>query len=85
MQGLQQGKARSNRASGLVTALLATAGLTLTVCVGGCSAIETPLPDLKPVATSSLSQQERAKAVEELNRKRATHEQEAEKQIEQSR
>jgi hypothetical protein len=43
------------------------------------------LPDTTPTVTSSISQPDRQKAMEELNKKGATHEQDAEKQIEQSR
>ncbi len=49
------------------------------------SSIKTPLPDLTPTVTSSISQPDRQKAVEELNKKGATHEQDAEKQIEELR
>jgi len=72
--------------SARVTALLALGGLTVAAFVGGCSnSIRTPLPELKPVASTALSQEDRKKAVDELNRKRATQEQDAEHQIEQSR
>ena len=57
----------------------------LALAGGACSSITTPLPDLTPTVTSSMSQPERQKAVEELNKKGATHEQDAEKQIEHSR
>jgi hypothetical protein len=60
--------------------------LSLALTVAACStSVQTPLPDLKPVASNSMSQAEQKKAVEELNRKRATHEQDAEQQIENSR
>jgi len=85
MRAMQRGKGRRCNTIGLaaVGALCALAPAIL----GGCSTtIQTPLPDLKPVSsTSSLSQEERKKAVEELNKVRATHEQDAEQQIEQSR
>jgi hypothetical protein len=86
MQEKHKGIAGRIGAPRLVRAVLAAAGLTLAVSAGGCgTAIETPLPDVKASASSSLTQAERAKAVEELNRKRATHEQDAEQQIQQSR
>jgi hypothetical protein len=72
-------------ARGRVTVLLALGGLAIAAFVGGCSSIQTPLPELKPVAATALSQEDRKKAVDELNRKRATQEQDAEHQIEQSR
>lgn len=53
--------------------------------IGGCSSISTPLPDLGPVATGSLSKQQEKAAVDDLSRQGSTHAQDAEKQIEQSR
>lgn len=70
----------------LCCALAVVACLAAAVAAGGCgTTIGTPLPEVGPVAPTSLTQAERAKAVEELDRKRATHEQDAEQQIEQSR
>jgi hypothetical protein len=67
------------------TAALATI-LALAAIAGGCSSISTPLPDIiRPPANASLSDKERKEAVDELTRKRETHEQDAEQQIEQSR
>jgi hypothetical protein len=63
----------------------ALAFAALAALSGGCATIETPLPDIKPATANSLSQEERKKAVEDLNKARATHEQAAEQQIEQSR
>lgn len=58
----------------------------LTALAGCASSISTPLPDLgASTTTGSLSQQEQKAAVEDLNRQGATHEQDAERQIEQSR
>jgi hypothetical protein len=58
----------------------------LAVLAGCSSSISTPLPDLGSSAkTGSLSQQQQKAAVEDLNRQGATHEQDAERQIEQSR
>lgn len=57
--------------------------LCLAFIMTGCSSsISTPLPDLKPSTSTAMSQQDRQKAMEELNRKRDTHEEEAERQIE---
>ena len=57
----------------------------LALATSACSSINTPLPDVTPTVTSSVSQPDRQKAVEELNKKGATHQQDAEKQIEESR
>jgi hypothetical protein len=67
------------------TVLLALGGLAVAAFAGGCSSSQTPLPELKPVASTALSQEDTKKAVDELNRKRATQEQDAEHQIQQSR
>jgi hypothetical protein len=83
MQEMRAAKAGS-RATARLKALFAAGALSL--AVGGCgTAIETPLPDVKAAASTSLTQSERDKAVAELNRKRLTHEQDAEQQIEQAR
>jgi hypothetical protein len=83
MKAMQQGKGgrrHGSRLAGIPAAVLAL------VLLGGCStSIQTPLPDLGPTASTSLSQEERKKAVDELNEVRATHEQDAERQIEQAR
>jgi hypothetical protein len=63
----------------------AGAAFCLAFAMTGCSSISTPLPDLKPAASTSMSQQEHQEAVDELNRKRDTHEEDAERQIEESR
>lgn len=55
------------------------------MAVGGCSSIATPLPELGPTGSISMSKEDQKKAVDELNQKRATHEQDAEKEIEGSR
>jgi hypothetical protein len=58
----------------------------LALASGACSSsIKTPLPDLTPTVTSSISQPDRQKAMDELNKKRETHEQDAEKAIEEAR
>lgn len=85
MQGLQSSRIGASAAAACAR-MRVLAGLLLAVSMTACStSVQTPLPDLTPVSSSSLSQEEQQKAVEELNRKRATHEQDAEKQIEQSR
>ncbi len=69
-----------------VAAAGSAAALALAILGGGCStSINTPLPDMTPVGSTSLSQEQQKQAVEELNQKRVTHEQDAEAQIEQSR
>ena len=55
----------------------------LALAGGACSSIATPLPDLGPTGSTSMSKEDQKKAVDDLNQKRATHEQDAEKQIEQ--
>ena len=77
--------AANTRALGPLRALSVAAALCLAAGAGGCSSIETPLPDLKPPASTSLTQAEKTKAMDELARKRATHEQDAEQQIEDAR
>lgn len=58
----------------------------LALACGACSSsIKTPLPDVTPTVTSSISQPDRQKAMKELNQKGATHEQDAERQIEEAR
>jgi hypothetical protein len=57
----------------------------LALASGACSSVNTPLPDLTPTVTSSVSHPDRQKAMEELNKKGATHQQDAEKEIEESR
>jgi hypothetical protein len=59
--------------------------ICLAVAAGGCSSINTPLPDIAPTASTSMSAKDQKKAVEELNKKRDTHEQDAEREIENSR
>ncbi len=84
MRAMQRGKG-SHWATYCVAATLPAAGLML-LLLGGCStSIQTPLPDLGPTSSTALSPEERKKAVDELNRVRVTHEQDAEQQIEQSR
>ena len=90
MQGMQEREPRNMPrricASDLLKPLAAAGALACAVFAAGCgTAIETPLPEFRPIAAASLTQAERAKAVEELNKKRETHEQDAEQQIEQSR
>lgn len=61
--------------------------LSVTLLAAGCgsTSITTPLPELKPVSSPSMNPQERKQAVEALNQKRATHEQDAVEEIERSR
>ena len=60
--------------------------LCLILAVQGCSStITTPLPNTHPSVTSSISQQDRKKEMDELQSKAATHEADAERQIENSR
>jgi hypothetical protein len=81
---MQRGKDR--RCNIFARVAVAAAALVLAVASAGCStAVTTPLPDIKPAASTALTQEERKKAVDELNKKRETHEQDAEQQIEQSR
>jgi hypothetical protein len=59
----------------------------LALGLGGCgSGISTPLPDLPPSHTSTaMTLKDRQKAVTDLEQAGATHEEAAERQIEQSR
>jgi hypothetical protein len=60
--------------------------LCLILAVQGCSStITTPLPNTAPAITSSISPQDRQKEMDELKSKAATHEQDAEREIENSR
>ena len=66
---------------------LALAGglIAATLTVQGCSStITTPLPDPHSTVTSSISTQDRQKEMDALKSKAATHEQDAERQIENS-
>jgi hypothetical protein len=86
MREMQDTKAGKWSGAGLVRALVGAALLAACALAAGCgTSVRTPLPDVGPVVPTSLSQAERTQAVEELNRKRATHEQDAELVIEQSR
>ena len=65
---------------------LALAVSALVVTSSGCgTTTETPLPSLVPLSSSSLTQEQQKFAIQELNRKKATHEQDAIRFIEQSR
>ena len=89
MQVMRPGKACSNglrvRRTALPTAIALGLALGSVALTGGCSSIATPLPEIKPSVSTAMSQKDKQKAVEELNKKRETHEQDAEKEIEQSR
>ena len=63
---------------------LGAALLCLAIAGQGCASINTPLPDAAPHVTSSISQQDRQKEMDALKKKAATHEQDAERQIENS-
>ena len=66
--------------------LLALAVSAVVVTSSGCgTTTETPLPSLVPLGSSSLTQEQQKFAIQELNRKKATHEQDAIRYIEQSR
>jgi hypothetical protein len=66
--------------------VLAAGMLSLILAGQGCSStITTPLPTTAPTVTSSISQQDRKKEMDELQSKAATHEADAERQIENSR
>jgi hypothetical protein len=64
---------------------LRIAVVCLALAAGGCSSISTPLPDITPTASTSMSAKDQQKAVDELNKKRDTHEEDAEREIENSR
>jgi hypothetical protein len=87
MHGMQPRIGYGTGAGALARVLLAAAGLAVAAIDGGCtSSIQTPLPDMiRPPANTSLSDKERKEAVDELAKKRDTHEQDAQQQIEQSR
>ena len=59
--------------------------LCLALAGQGCSSINTPLPDTHPAVTSSISPKERKREMDELQSKAATHEEDAARQIENSR
>lgn len=66
--------------------LLVLAASVLVVTSGGCgTTTETPLPSLVPLGSNSLTQEQQKLAIQELNKKKATHEQDAIRYIEQSR
>jgi hypothetical protein len=86
MQGIQKAMAAMMRASRAFRAARLAAALGGAVLAAGCStAIQTPLPDLKPAASTSLTQAEKNKAMTDLTHKAQTHTQDAEQQIEQAR
>jgi hypothetical protein len=83
-EGLRGGLAKPARTAAR-RLVLGAAMLCLTLAGQGCASITTPLPDTHPHVTSSISQQDRKKEMDELQSKAATHEQDAERQIENSR
>jgi len=86
MQGIplrQAGRDHGQAGRGCAALLCVALALTLSGCAAG---IQTPLPEMpRSSVSTSMSQQERQKAVNDLTHARDTHEQDAEKQIEQSR
>jgi hypothetical protein len=76
----------SGEVGAALVALVAGTAIAFATISGGCSTVQTPLPDIiRPPGNASLSDKERKQAVDELTKKRDTHEQDAEQQIEQSR
>ena len=74
------------RLSAASRALLGLAVSALVIASGGCgTTTKTPLPSLGPVDSSSLTHDQQKMAIQELNNKKATHEQDAIRYIEQSR
>jgi hypothetical protein len=71
------------RAFSTVVPLMLAMGIT--ALAAGCSSISTPLPDGGPTGSIAMSAKDSKQAVEELAKKRDTHQQDAEKEIEQSR
>jgi len=63
------------------------AAAAVAAILGGCaSTITTPLPNMpRSNVSTAMSQQDRKQAVDDLAKARDTHEQEAERQIENSR
>jgi len=55
------------------------------VVLAGCSSNTTPLPSSKPIGSTGMSAKDTQKAIDELNKKRESHAQDAEQQIDQSR
>ena len=83
-EGLRGGWFEPPRAARCVA--LGAGMLCLILAVQGCSStITTPLPNTVPTVTSSISPQDRQKEMDDLKSKAATHEQDAERQIENSR
>ncbi len=83
-EGLRGGSVEPLRAARRVA--LGGGLLGLILAVQGCSStITTPLPNTAPSVTSSISPQDRQKEMDELKSKAVTHEQDAARQIENSR
>lgn len=84
MQRWMSGNQRSFTPSLLAKwVVLLPVALLISAC--GSTSVTTPLPDLGAVTAPSMTPQETKKAVNELNSLRATHEQDAVRQIEQAR
>ncbi len=65
---------------------MALAVSALVIASGGCgTSSQTPLPSLGPIGSNSLTQEQQKLAIQELNKKKVTHEQDAISYIEQSR
>jgi len=80
---MSRNKRSCARASRVKWPLLLSVTLLAAAC--GSTSVSTPLPELGPVSTPSMSPQETKQAVQALNKKRTTHEQDAVNEIERSR
>jgi hypothetical protein len=65
--------------------LLAAAASSLLALAACSNSINTPLPDLSPVSSTTMSQKQRDAAVSDLTKRRETDAAEAEREIENSR
>lgn len=65
---------------------MALAVSALFIASGGCgTSSQIPLPSLEPIGSNLLTQEQQKLAIQELNQKKVTHEQDAISHIEQSR
>jgi hypothetical protein len=89
MQGMQRGEGFGGNTgaapAGFSTVLAIVLALGLVAAAGGCSSISTPLPDIGATGSTTMSAKDSEEAAKELARKGDTHQQDAEKEIEQSR
>jgi len=67
-----------------VLLLAVTTGLAISLAACSTS-ITTPLPDVAPISSRSMSQKQRDEAMKDLDRRRDSHAAEAEREIENSR